>query len=400
MLFKNEFEQYNVAYYHWFTNEKGEKEYQLFEKEHGYAVYTLIRNGVEYAKKLGYKKVNVINYDYQLTKATINNNLKELDTNDFVVYKYSSQCYEEDSYCSAFFSAKTDAILSFVRKFKDKEDYYTNGTSFNILEVKFYNFLKENNFKVKELLMADLKKDNKVDIEGIDYTNDAQRDKVLLDKRFYVEFYENGNCVYHNNIDVNNWIKLNRQWYTEWEVKVWDQGNLIYENKLNLEGKRVFITLESKSLGDTLAWVPYALEFKKKHNCYVIVSTFWNHMFDYPELDFVNPGDVVQNIYALYRIGWFYDGSLTDFVVTAHWNRNAKETINGVEYFASVYGSQSFSKDDVANFIPYEDLTYDIVCGWLDASIDTEALDLNLDAQIENQVNPPIVVLPLPFVNP
>jgi hypothetical protein len=94
------------------------------------------------------------------------------------------------------------------------------------------------------------------------------------------------------------------------------------------------------------------------------------------------------------------DGTLTDFVVVAHWNRNAKETINGVEYFAIVYGAQSFSKDNITNFIPYEDLTYDIVCGWLDDSIDVEALDLNLDAQIENQVNPPIVVLPLPFVNP
>ena len=94
------------------------------------------------------------------------------------------------------------------------------------------------------------------------------------------------------------------------------------------------------------------------------------------------------------------DGDLKDFVINVHWNRNAKEKINGVEYFASVYGAQSFSKDDVANFIPYEDLTYDIVCGWLDSTIDTEALDLNLDAQIENQVNPPIVVLPLPFTNP
>jgi hypothetical protein len=94
------------------------------------------------------------------------------------------------------------------------------------------------------------------------------------------------------------------------------------------------------------------------------------------------------------------DGNLTDFVISVNWNRNAKETINGVEYFAYIYGTQSFLKDDVTNFIPYEDLTYDIVCGWLDASIDVEALDLNLDAQIENQVNPPIVVLPLPFTNP
>ena len=94
------------------------------------------------------------------------------------------------------------------------------------------------------------------------------------------------------------------------------------------------------------------------------------------------------------------DGELVDFVITVDWNRLAKETINEKEYIASVYGSQSFSKDDVTNFIPYEDLTYEIVCGWLDASLDVKALDLNLDAQIENQVNPPIVVLPLPFSNP
>jgi hypothetical protein len=94
------------------------------------------------------------------------------------------------------------------------------------------------------------------------------------------------------------------------------------------------------------------------------------------------------------------DGVYNDFVLVAHWTRFAKETINDKEYQASVYGTQSFSKDDVTDFIPYEDLTYDIVCGWLDASMDIEALDLNLDAQIENQVNPPIVILPLPFTNP
>lgn len=94
------------------------------------------------------------------------------------------------------------------------------------------------------------------------------------------------------------------------------------------------------------------------------------------------------------------DGIYQDFVLVCHWTRNATEVVNEVEYFASVYGTQSFSKDDVTNFIPYADLTYEIVCGWLNNSIDVTALDLNLDQQIENQVNPPIVVLPLPFVNP
>ena len=92
------------------------------------------------------------------------------------------------------------------------------------------------------------------------------------------------------------------------------------------------------------------------------------------------------------------DGDLTDFVVNVHWNRNATKVVNKKDYFASVYGSQLFSKDEVTNFIPYEDLTYEIVCEWLDSSLDVEALDTNLDAQIENQVNPPIVTLPLPWI--
>ena len=94
------------------------------------------------------------------------------------------------------------------------------------------------------------------------------------------------------------------------------------------------------------------------------------------------------------------DEDLKDFVVLVNWSRFAKETINDKQYDACINGAQSFSKDDVTNFIPYEELTYEIVCGWLDASIDVEALDLNLDAQIENQVNPPVIVLPLPFTNP
>jgi hypothetical protein len=92
------------------------------------------------------------------------------------------------------------------------------------------------------------------------------------------------------------------------------------------------------------------------------------------------------------------EGDLTDFVVNIYWNRNANKVINEKEYFASVYDILTFSKDEVTNFIPYKDLTYDIVCEWLDSSLDVESLDANLDIKIENQVNPPIVTLPLPWV--
>lgn len=133
--------------------------------------------------------------------------------------------------------------------------------------------------------------------------------KGISDSNFKVRFSdENGNIAYENTIKSNNWVKLNRQYYTKWHVEVEQDGELIYEEDLSLENKRVYIAFESKSLGDTLAWIPYVYEFQRKHNCELIVSTFWNRLFDEaPRVSFVEPGSVVPNLYALYRLGYFYD---------------------------------------------------------------------------------------------
>ena len=127
---------------------------------------------------------------------------------------------------------------------------------------------------------------------------------------FKVCFYdEDGVLQYENTIKANHWVKLNRQWYTKWTTKVWENDKLIFNQSLNAYNKRVYIAFDSSSLGDTIAWIPYCLEFKNKHNCDVIVSTFHNYLFEsvYPELKFIKPGTSVSNIYAQYTLGWHYN---------------------------------------------------------------------------------------------
>lgn len=133
--------------------------------------------------------------------------------------------------------------------------------------------------------------------------------KSGLNAKFKVQYFDGDKLVYDNTIGSNCWIKLNRHYYTKWESKVFMNNELIHHNILNLEGKRVYISLASKSLGDTIAWVPYAYEFQKKHNCKVILSSFWNKILDMPEIELVEPGSVVPNIYAQYNLGWFYDSN-------------------------------------------------------------------------------------------
>jgi autotransporter strand-loop-strand O-heptosyltransferase len=127
--------------------------------------------------------------------------------------------------------------------------------------------------------------------------------------KFKVEFYdESGRCHYSEELSSNHWIRLNREYFTKWNTKIWESGKLIYDNTLDLKGKKVFITLESSSLGDTLAWVPYIREFKDKHKCHLVVSTFMNNLFrdTYPDIEFVEPGTGVSGLYAMYKLGWFY----------------------------------------------------------------------------------------------
>jgi len=152
------------------------------------------------------------------------------------------------------------------------------------------------------------------------------------DSDFEVKFYdEQGKCHYENTIKSNSWVRLNRQYFTKWTAKVWQDGHLIYKNTLNLANKTVFIVLDSKSLGDSIAWTGYALEFQKKHDCKVVLSTYWNHILDYPELELVEPGTTV-NCYALYRIGWKWDENKEPVLCNTIPLQQAATNILGLDY--------------------------------------------------------------------
>lgn len=126
---------------------------------------------------------------------------------------------------------------------------------------------------------------------------------------FRVEFYDGPTLIHHDNLKCNHWIRLNREYYTQWRTVVYKDGEKVYDKLLNLDGKRVYIAFDSSSLGDTIAWMPYVEEFRCAHNCEVIVSTFKNFLFEseYPMLEFVEPGATVNNLYAMYKLGWFYN---------------------------------------------------------------------------------------------
>ena len=179
----------------------------------------------------------------------------------------------------------------------DESDKFTKEST------EFYNLILKTKMK---------KQETKSTYRFINHFVNGVYFEILGDSHsnFRVQFSDKaGNILYEEIIKCNSWIKLDRQYYTDWNIKVWENDQLVHNEDISLKGKRVMIGFESSSLGDSLAWLPYCDEFQKKHDCQLTVCTFKNFLFkdQYTNIEFVEPSTVVPNLFAKYDLGWFYD---------------------------------------------------------------------------------------------
>jgi hypothetical protein len=134
-------------------------------------------------------------------------------------------------------------------------------------------------------------------------------------REYDVVFYDNDTKtnIYECKLKVGTWSRLERKYLSDISIIIRYEGRTIKQiNFLDeIKGKRVFISFESKALGDTLAWIPYCDEFSKVYECKVVVSTFKNFLFEkvYPNLEFVDRGTKVDNLIGMFEIGWYWEKS-------------------------------------------------------------------------------------------
>ena len=100
-------------------------------------------------------------------------------------------------------------------------------------------------------------------------------------------------------------ISGSHQWYDKWLINVHQNEELIAQDLFDPRGRVVFIKIDAYALGDNIAWIPYVEEFRNKHNCIMICSTFFNDLFKdlYTNILFVEPNTNIDNVYAQYYIG-------------------------------------------------------------------------------------------------
>ncbi len=336
LLHQEEFAEHNLLFHRWEINEQGERVItDIFKFEHSYAFYQLVKNGLLLAKNLGKNKIQIINYDYVIQEQEQRSNLELLEKRDLIFYEYENYGdYGKNSWCTGYFLGKIDPLLKFFNCYDNRLDFYKNPDIFEVkirdyympklydLYIKSYEQLKQTGSLVDREGAGLFSKTKGTEQAANFYLNHSYMDGPKIEitgdgyQEFEITFKDSyKNIIYTSVIKTGMWSALNNKYYKKVSAEIRKDGELIHTEHFDLKGANVLITIDSRSLGDTLAWFPYAEEFRKKHGCNMYVCTFMNHIFknQYPDLNFIEPSENIQGLYAMFRIGWYNDKNGPDY---------------------------------------------------------------------------------------
>ena len=198
--------------------------------------------------------------------------------------------------------------------------------------VKFGTYKKNNQIKVfymgQELfdfITNDIEKSSLLLFSNYVFKNSVGIDKISFSlsflegckittisntpQNFYVKFIDKttNKIVCEDNFLSEEPYILNREYFIDYDISIFNSnGKQIYNYSLDLKNKTAWIKLESKALGDTLSWIPYVDEFRKKYKCKVLCTTYWNDLFinQYPHINFISPTEIVKEkiLFAVYKV--------------------------------------------------------------------------------------------------
>ncbi|MGH7023087.1 MAG: autotransporter strand-loop-strand O-heptosyltransferase [Caulobacteraceae bacterium] len=124
-----------------------------------------------------------------------------------------------------------------------------------------------------------------------------------------------GNILFESK-NQGAFVASSKRFFVRFRLEVFDGETSVLEHDYDCRGKKVLIQFPVGTLGDTLAWFPYAAKFQEKHGCKLtcamselIIPLLKDQ---YPEISFITHEEVVErklaaSFYATYSMGLFFD---------------------------------------------------------------------------------------------
>ncbi len=121
--------------------------------------------------------------------------------------------------------------------------------------------------------------------------------------------------ILHNFDLTAGRIHSTERYYLRWRIEVWaggHPGEPVVRHDYSAEGRNVLVQFPVDTLGDTLAWFPYAVKFHERHRCRLscamaerIIPLFRDA---YPRIRFLTHEQVEPSqYYATYSVGLLFD---------------------------------------------------------------------------------------------
>ena len=111
-------------------------------------------------------------------------------------------------------------------------------------------------------------------------------------------------------------IASSKRFYVRFRLEVFEGEELVFKHEYDCRNREVLIQFPVGTLGDTMAWFPYAARFGEVHGCkltFAMSGLIIPLVKDqYPDITFVTHEEVVEQkltetFYASYCLGLFFD---------------------------------------------------------------------------------------------
>jgi autotransporter strand-loop-strand O-heptosyltransferase len=126
---------------------------------------------------------------------------------------------------------------------------------------------------------------------------------------------ETGNVLFESE-NRGAFVASSKRFFVRFRVEVWDGDAQVFEHDYDCRDREVLIQFPVGTLGDILAWFPYAERFRQVHGCRLtcaLSGLIIPLLKDaHPEIAFVTHEEMVEQkvaerVYATYSMGLFFD---------------------------------------------------------------------------------------------
>jgi autotransporter strand-loop-strand O-heptosyltransferase len=126
---------------------------------------------------------------------------------------------------------------------------------------------------------------------------------------------DTGNVLFES-VNGGAFVASSKRFFVRFRVEVWLGEEAILDHAHDCRGREVLVQFPVGTLGDTLAWFPYAARFQEVHGCKLTCAMSGLIIpllrEQYPEIRFVTHEEMVEQaladeFYATYSMGLFFD---------------------------------------------------------------------------------------------